>query len=150
MAHGREILTLGLQGEVLALPAGIVREILDIVPISDVPGAPPFAAGLINVRGKVVPLADLRVKLGMERQPPTIDSRIVVVEVDVDGEPTTIGLLADKVYEVTEVEETAVEPPPSIGMHWPPEYISGIGKRQSDFILLLDIDRILRMPQERD
>ena len=74
-----EILTLGLQGEIFALPAGIVREILDLAPVAEVPNAPPFVGGLINVRGKVVPLADLRVRFGMERTPPTADSRIVVV-----------------------------------------------------------------------
>ena len=140
MAH--EILTLGLQGETFAVPAGIVREILDLVPVTEVPNGPPFAAGLINVRGKVVPLADLRVPLAMERTPPTIDSRIVVVEVDLAGEPTTVGILADKVHEVTEIAETATEQTPRIGMRWRPEFIKGIGKRGDDFIIILDIDRV--------
>ena len=138
----QEILTLGLNGETFAVPAGIVREILDLVPVTGVPNAPPFAAGLINVRGKVVPLADLRVPLAMEQTPPTIDSRIVVVEVKLEGEPTTVGILADKVHEVTEVAEAAMEQTPRIGMRWRPEFIKGIGKRGDDFIIILDIDRV--------
>ncbi len=138
----QEILTLGLHGETFAVPAGIVREILDLVPVTEVPNAPLFAAGLINVRGKVVPLADLRVPLAMERIPPTIDSRIVVVEVDLAGEPTIVGILADKVHEVTEIAEAAMEQTPRIGMRWRPEFIKGIGKRGDDFIIILDIDRV--------
>jgi purine-binding chemotaxis protein CheW len=142
MVQGMEILTLGLQGEVFAVPAGIVREILDLIPVTEVPNASPFVAGLINVRGKVVPLADLRVRFGMEQRPPTIDSRIVVVEVELEGEPTTVGILADKVYEVTEVAETVIEQTPRIGMRWRPEFIKGIGKRGDDFIIILAIDRV--------
>ncbi len=137
-----EILTLGLQGEIFALPAGIVREILDLAPVAEVPNAPPFVGGLINVRGKVVPLADLRVRFGMERTPPTADSRIVVVEVDLDGEVTTVGLLADKVHEVTDVAEAAVEQTPRLGMRWRPDFVKGIGKRGDDFVIIIDIDRV--------
>ena len=137
-----EILTLGLQGEIFALPAGIVREILDLAPVAEVPNAPPFVGGLINVRGKVVPLADLRVRFGMERTPPTADSRIVVVEVDLDGEVTTVGLLADKVHEVTDVAEAAVEQTPRLGMRWRPDFVKGIGKRGDDFIIIVDVDRV--------
>lgn len=142
-----EVLTLGLQGETFALPASIVREILDLIPISEVPNASPFVGGLINVRGKVVPLADLRVRFGMERAPPTIDSRIIVVEVELEGESTTVGLMADKVYEVTELQDAAVEKTPRIGMRWNPEFIKGIGKRGDDFVILLDIDRVFGQPE---
>ncbi len=148
MAQGMEILTLGLHGETFAVPAGIVREILDLVPVTEVPNAPLFAAGLINVRGRVVPLADLRVPLAMEQTPATIDSRIVVVEVDLAGEPTIVGILADKVHEVTEIAETAMEQTPRIGMRWRPEFIKGIGKRGDDFIIILDIDRVFAAADE--
>lgn len=137
-----EVLTLGLEGEVFALEATHVREILDVVAITQVPNSRPFVNGLINVRGKVVPLADLRVKFGMEQKPPSIDTRIVVIEIDLDGNPTTIGLLADKVHEVTEVAASALEETPKIGMRWRPEYILCIGKRGSDFIVVLDIKRV--------
>lgn len=138
-----EILTLALSGEAFALEAVIVREILDLVTITTVPNAPEHAQGLINVRGKVVPLVDLRVRLGMTRQPNTIDTRIVVIEITLDGEPTMVGLLADKVYEVTEIDMQAIETTPKVGMRWPPEFIRGIGHRSGgDFLIILDIDRV--------
>src|ERR1700722_12654017 len=89
-----EILTLSLDGEIFAVEATHVHEILDLVPITEVPNSQPFVSGLINVRGKVVPLADLRLKFGMEQKPSTIDTRIVVIEIDLDGVPTTVGILA--------------------------------------------------------
>jgi len=137
-----EVLTVGLQGEIFALEAAYVREILDLVPITEVPSSAPFINGLINVRGKVVPLADLRMKLGMEQRPPTVDTRIVVIEFVIDGDPAIVGLRADKVYEITEIAASALEETPRIGMRWRPEYIRCIGKRGDDFIVVLDIERI--------
>lgn len=138
-----EVLTLGLQGEIFAVDAGNVREILDLVPVTEVPNARPFVGGLINVRGKVVPLADPRVPFGMERTPPTADTRIVVIEVDLDGEPTLVGLLADKVYEVTSLAPASLEETPRIGMRWRPDLIRCIGKRLDAFIIVLDLDGLL-------
>jgi purine-binding chemotaxis protein CheW len=137
-----EILTLDLQGEVFALEASCVREILDPPPITEVPGSQPFVPGLINVRGKVVPVADLRIRFGMELKPATIDTRIVVIDVDIEGEPTMVGIRADKVHEVTEVTAAALEEAPRIGMRWRPEFIRCIAKRGADFIIVPDIARI--------
>ena len=114
-----------------------------MVAVTEVPNSQPFVNGLINVRGKVVPYADLRIKFEMELAPPTIDTRIIVVDVDLDGVPTTVGLRADKVYEVTELGEAALTETPRIGMRWRPEYIRCIGKRQDDFIIVLDLSTIL-------
>lgn len=137
-----EALTLGLGGEIFAVDANSVREILDLIPVTEVPGAQPFVNGLINVRGKVVPLADLRLKFGMEQKAPTVDTRIVVVEVELDAEATIIGLLADKVFEVTEISRAAIEDTPDIGMTWRPDFITGIGKRGSEFIIIPNIVRL--------
>lgn len=137
-----EVLTLALQGEIFALEVAHVREILDLVPITEVPDSQPFLNGLINVRGKVMPLADLRLKFGMEQTPPTVDTRIVVIEVEIDGDMVTVGIRADKVYEITEVAASALEETPRIGMRWRPEFIHCIGKRGADFIVVLDIGRI--------
>ncbi len=138
-----EVLTLDLQGEIFAFDAGCVREILDLGAVTEVPGSQPFVSGLVNVRGKVVPLADLRVKLGMELKPPTIDTRIVVIEAEFSGEPTTVGIRADKVYEVTELAAASLNEVPRVGMTWRPEYIRCIGRRENDFIVVLDINRVL-------
>ena len=137
-----EVLTLCLDKQKFALEASHVREILDLVPVTEVPTAGAFVHGLINVRGKVVPLADMRTKFGMEQKPPTIDTRIVVIEINLDGDQTTIGLLADKVYEVTELAATVLEETPKIGMLWRHEYIRCIGKADDDFIVVLDIGAI--------
>jgi len=137
-----EVLTLRLDGHLFALEASHVREILDLGPVTEVPSAAPFVNGLINVRGKVVPLADLRLKFGMEKTTATIDTRVVVIEIDLAGDQTTIGLLADKVFEVTEIVPTEIEETPRIGMIWRQEYISCVGKRGDDFIIVLDIAAI--------
>lgn len=137
-----EALTLGLGGEIFAIDANSVHEILDLVPQTEVPGASPLVSHLINVRGKVVPLADLRIRFGMDCTAPTIDTRIVVVEILLDGEPTVVGLLADKVHEVTNIAGASIEDTPDIGMRWDPNLIKGIGKRGTDFIVIPDIVRI--------
>jgi purine-binding chemotaxis protein CheW len=136
------VLTLELQGEAFAIEAARVREILDLVPITEVPGADRFISGLINVRGRVVPLADLRLKFAMEPRPSTIDTRIVVIEVEIDGDPTVIGIRADKVNEVTELQPSALEETPRIGLHWRGEFITCIGKRDDDFIAVLNLSRV--------
>lgn len=135
-------LTISLHDEIFALEAGSVREILDMVPVTDVPGAPAFAGGLINVRGGIVPLADLRVMFGMERRPPDQDTRIVVMEIDIDGEATVAGILADRVYDVTDLEAASIEEAPKVGMRWRPEFVRGIGKRGGEFIIIPDMKQL--------
>jgi purine-binding chemotaxis protein CheW len=145
-----EVLTLDLDGEKFAVEASHVREILDLVPITDVPGAPLFVDGLINVRGKVVPLADLRVRFGMEQKPPTIDTRIIVLELELDGMPVIAGIRADKVHEVVEVAASALQEAPRVGMRWRPEFIRCIGKRGDDFVVVLDIERVFAAATHED
>ena len=140
--HTAWILTVGLGGEVFAIPAGIVREILDIGRVTPVPTAPAFIDNLINVRGRVVPLADLRVRFGMPAAEPTMDTRIVVLEVGLEGEPTTVAVLADKVYEVTQLDEVVSTDVPRIGSRWRPEFVAAIGRRNGQFVMVLDIDKV--------
>jgi purine-binding chemotaxis protein CheW len=142
LAQSMTALTLRLDDELFAVPAGSVREILDLVPITEVPNASPFVSGLINVRGRVVPLADLRVAFGMAQPEPDQDTRIVVMEVDVDGEPTVAGILADKVHDVTDIEAASIEEAPKVGMRWRADFVSGIGKRNGGFIIIPNLGRI--------
>ena len=137
--HSLVVLILELQGESFAIETRHVHEILDPVPITAVPGADHAVDGLINVRGRVVPLADLRLIFGM---PPEDDARIVVIEVEIDGDATTVGIRADKVNEVTELAAASLESTPRIGLRWEPEFISCIGKRNDTFIAVLDMGRI--------
>jgi purine-binding chemotaxis protein CheW len=145
-----EVLTFEIESEMFAVEAAHVREILDLGPITEVPHSQPFVNGLINVRGKVVPLADLRIRFGMEQKPPTVHSRIVVLEMAVDGEPLIAGIRADKVYEVTELAATALQEPPKVGLRWRPEFIRCIGKRGEQFIVVLDIERVFSLTRPAD
>jgi purine-binding chemotaxis protein CheW len=145
-----EVLTFDLQGEMFAVEAVHVREILDLVHITEVPHSDKFVNGLINVRGRIVPLADLRIKFGMELKPPTVDTRIVVLELELDGAPVTAGIRADKVYEVTEVAASELQETPKIGMRWRPEFIRCIAKRGDDFMAVLDIARVFSGTAQED
>ena len=136
------VLILELQGESFAIETRHVREILDPVPVTAVPGAEQAVDGLINVRGRVVPLADLRLLFGMPPQEAGRDARIVVIDVQIDGDATTIGVRADKVNEVTELAAASLETTPRIGLHWEPEFIACIGKRNDAFVAVLDMGRI--------
>ncbi|MFS8144806.1 chemotaxis protein CheW [Rhizobium sp. BR 249] len=137
-----EVLTFDLNGETFALEAVIVQEILDLLPETAVPGSQPFVASVINFRGKVIPLADLRLAFGMEAAEATIDSRFIVIEIDLHGEPTLVGLRTDKVNEVTTLAKTASEAPPSVGMRWRADYINCLVKRGGEFIILPNLQAI--------
>ena len=139
----RQVLMLGLAGEMFALDARQVREILDPIPVTRVPGAQPYVSSVLNVRGKVIPLADLRVRFGMPPASITPDSRFIVLEIDLAGEPTTIGIVADKVYEVTDLDTTTLQKAPPIGMRWRPEFIAAIAKWKEEFIIVPNMKQIL-------
>lgn len=140
-----EVLTFNLNGETFAIEAIRVQEILDLLPETSVPGASRFAATVINFRGRVIPLADLRLAFGMEAAEATIDSRVVVIELDLMGETTLIGLRTDKVNEVTTLAHSASEPPPSVGMRWRPDYIDGLFKREGEFIIQPNLQAIFAL-----
>ena len=145
-----ELLTFNIAGETFALEAAIVREILDLVPETKVPGSRPFVNAVINFRGKVIPLADIRVALGVEPASATIDSRIVVVEMELGGVESLVGLRTDKVNEVTTLSRRASEPPPRIGMKWPPEFIERLIKRDGEFIILPNLRAIFASTRRAD
>jgi len=134
-----EVLTFEIGGETFALEAAIVREILDLLPEAIVPGSRPFVNAVINFRGKVIPLADIRVAMGMPMTATTIDSRIVVVELDLDGTPSLVGLRADRVNEVTSLSKAGGEPPPRVGLKWPPQFIQCLIHREGAFIIFPDL-----------
>ena len=137
------VLMMGLGDEIFAIEAGIVREIIDPVPATRVAGAKPHLPGVVNVRGNVIPLADIRVRFGMERRPATADTRIVVMEVEIDGEPVVVGVIADKVHDVTEIMPSDCQEAPRIGLHWRPEYVRFIARWNDDFIVVPEMERIL-------
>ena len=138
-----QVVMIGLGEEKFALDAGLVREIIDPVPVTKVAGARAFVPSVINVRGNVIPLADLRIRFGMPQLDNSADTRIVVIELTLDGEPVLVGVTADKVYEVTEISQTDVQQTPRVGMHWKPEFIRFIAKWREEFVIVPNMERIL-------
>jgi purine-binding chemotaxis protein CheW len=138
-----QVVMVGLEDEKFALDAGLVREIIDPIPATRVAGARPFLPSVINVRGNVIPLADLRIRFGMPIQENSADTRIVVIEVDIEGDPILVGVVADKVYEVTEISRADVQQTPRVGMHWKAEFINFIAKWREDFVIVPNMERIL-------
>lgn len=138
----RQYLTFKLEGEVFALDVGKVREILDYTNITKVPQTPDFMKGVINLRGSVVPVVDMRLKFGIPPQEKTVDTCIVVVEINIDGEATILGALVDSVQEVFELEPSQIESAPRIGTKLRTDFILGMGKRDDQFVIILDIDKV--------
>lgn len=135
-------LTFTLAEETFALQVRNVREVLDLTDVTKVPRTPNFMRGVINLRGSVVPVVDMRIKFGLPTVKDTMDTCIIVVEVNLDGEKTEIGALADSVQEVFELSPGDIQPPPSIGMRLQSNFIKGMGKRDEKFIIILDIDKV--------
>jgi purine-binding chemotaxis protein CheW len=137
-----QYLTFTLAEEVFAVDVARVREILEMTSITKVPQVPDFMRGVINLRGCVVPVIDLRLKFGMEETAQTVNTCIIVVEVDMDGENIVLGALADSVQEVIEMEKSQIEAAPHIGTHLKTEFLKGMGKHNERFVMILDIDRV--------
>jgi purine-binding chemotaxis protein CheW len=142
IAKTNQYLTFGLSSEVFAVEVAKVREILDYTMITKVPRTPEFMRGVINVRGSVVPVVDLRLKFGMTRTERTLGTCIIVMEIAVEGETIILGALADSVQEVIELEPDQIEPAPRIGAQVRNEFIRGMGKTDGGFIMILNIDTV--------
>ena len=134
-------ITFRLADEMFAVDVNQVREILDSPKITPIPNTPAFMRGVINVRGSVVPVIDMRQKFGMPAIENTANTRIIVLELELDGKALVLGALADSVKEVIELSPEQTEAPPRIGSRWKSEFIKGIGKQNEEFIILLDIER---------
>ena len=142
-----QYLTYKLGDEVFALDIAKVREVLDYTPITKVPRTPEFMRGVINLRGSVVPVVDLRLKLGMTGTEKTVNTCIIITEVTVDSETTVLGALADSVQEVVDLEPGQIEPAPQIGTRLNTEFIKGMGKQNNRFIIILDINRVFSVDE---
>lgn len=137
-----QYLTFHLDKERFSLDISQVREVLDFTSVTKVPRTPDFMRGVINLRGSVVPVIDLRLKMGMPETVKTVNTRIIIVEVIVDSEATILGIIADSVEEVCEIESGMIAPPPKIGTRLKTEFIKGMGKLGEEFIIILDIDKV--------
>jgi purine-binding chemotaxis protein CheW len=137
-----QYLTFKLGEETFALDVAEVREILDFTTITKVPMTPPFMRGVINLRGSVVPVMDLRLMFNMSETEKTVNSCVIVIEMTMDCDNVVIGVLADAVQEVIDLEPAQIEPAPRIGTKMNTEYLQGMGKYNGAFLMILNIDRI--------
>jgi len=142
MTDMTQYLTFTLADEVFSLDITRVREVLDYTIITRVPRTPEYMRGVINLRGSVVPVVDLRLKFGMEACGVTVNTCIIIVDATVNGATTVLGLLADSVQEVIELGRESIMPPPRIGTKLDTEFITGMGRQDDRFIIILDIDRV--------
>jgi purine-binding chemotaxis protein CheW len=135
-------ITFKLGDEVFAINVAQVREVLDLSVITKLPTAPEYLRGVVNVRGSATTVVDLRLKFGLPRVPDTAHTRIIVLEVMLDGQPCVIGGLADSVHEVVELDASQIAPPPAIGMRWRTDLIQGVSRRGDQFIIIFDIEKV--------
>jgi purine-binding chemotaxis protein CheW len=142
ITEARQYLAFSLGDESFALDVANLREILEFTTVTKVPQTPTFMRGVINLRGNVVPVIDMRLKFNLSRAETTVDTCIIVVEVTFYEEHAVIGALVDSVQEVFELEPGDIEPAPKIGTQLKTEFIKGIGKRDNRFIMILDIEKI--------
>jgi purine-binding chemotaxis protein CheW len=144
--------TLGVGDELFAAPVESVQEILDMRPIARLPQAPANLLGMIDVRGQGIAVLDLRLTLGLEPADNTENTRIIVLTIAPSGRGLTVGLRADRVYEVTVLDAVELEPPPAVDGARLGQSIAGIGRRNGQFVTVLDLDQLfgdLQLPAEQ-
>ena len=142
-----QFLTFRLDEEIFALDITKVREVLDYTIVTKVPRTPDFMRGVINLRGSVVPVIDLRLKFGMSATESGVNTCIIIAEVQVDNETIVLGALADAVQEVLDLDPGSISPPPRIGTKLRTEFIKGMGKQNDRFIIILDIDKVFSVDE---
>lgn len=143
MAENAQYVTLGVAGDLYAAPVEQVQEILDMRPVARLPKAPANLLGMTDVRGEGVPVLDLRLTLGLPHAEDTENTRIVVLKLGHEARDITVGLRTDRVYEVTVLDNGALEPPPAVAAGWNSSAVAGIGRRNGNFVTVLDLDRLL-------
>ena len=137
-----QYLTFALGEEVFALETGSVREVIELVSVTRIPKTPPFMRGVINLRGHAVPVVDLRIKFDMPKVADTVNTCIIIVDVEVEGENCYMGAIVDSVREVFEMTSDQINPPPRMGTSIRADFIRGMGKQNEEFIMILDIGKV--------
>jgi len=145
-----QYLTFKLRDEVFALDISKVREVLDFTTVTKVPQTPDYMRGVINLRGNVVPVVDMRLKFGLSLTENSVNTCIIITEILVDGESTIVGAMADSVQEVLDLEPEQIEPPPRIGVKLNIDFILGMGKHNDQFIIILNIDKVFSANEMAD
>ncbi|NLY40817.1 MAG: chemotaxis protein CheW [Desulfovibrionales bacterium] len=143
----QQYLTFALGEEVFALETESVREVIELVSITRIPKTPAFMRGVINLRGHAVPVVDLRTKFDLPQVADTVNTCIIIVDVDVDGENSAMGAIVDSVREVFEMSSDQINPPPRMGTAVRADFIKGMGKQNEEFVMILDIAKVFS-PEE--
>src|SRR5689334_22486599 len=137
-----QYVTFSLGDEVFAVPVEVVREILDHEEAFKIPHGPDYLLGLRDVRGQGVPVVDLRLRLGMTKTEKTPHTRILVLDVQIGEKMLTLGLVADRVYEVIPFRRDEIEGAPDIGVTWRSDYIAVVVRRNGSFVVIVDLARL--------
>lgn len=137
-----QYITFKLGDELFAINVFQVREVLDLSPVTKVPTAPAYLRGVVNVRGKAVPVVDLRCRFGLPQTADTVHTRIVVLELELEGQMCVVGGQADSVHEVIELEASEIAPPPRLATRWKTDIVRGMARRGNDFIIVLDVGAV--------
>lgn len=138
-----QYVTLCLGAEVFAAPVSLVREILDYRESFRIPEGPNYLLGLIDVRGRATPVIDLRIKLRLPPVPPSPSTRIMVLDVPLEDRVLSLGLVADRVLEVATFCQSQIEAAPDVGVPWASDYIAGVVRRESGFVVLFNLPHLL-------
>lgn len=139
----QQLLTFLLDNEVYGADISQIQEVLEYRKVTKVPRTPEFMLGVINLRGQVVPVIDLRRLFEMTVIENTVNTCIVIVDVTLDGESIAIGILADAVKEVIELTQVDICAPPRLGHRIDTRFISGVGKHEDEFVIILDLGRVI-------
>lgn len=137
-----QYLTFSLDKEIFALEIDSVKEVLELTKITKVPRTPESMRGVINLRGHAVPVFDLRNKFYLPKAEDTVDTCIIILDVEQDDEALTIGALVDSVSEVIEISPDTIEPVPAMGLSLDNKFVKGMGRHNDDFVILLDCMKI--------
>jgi purine-binding chemotaxis protein CheW len=141
--EGGKFLTFLMANEKYGLEILKVREIMGMMDVTSIPTTPAFIRGVINLRGKVIPVVDLRLKFGLEAKEDTQRTCIIVVHLTHTAQQMTMGIIVDEVSDVLDIDQNQIEPPPSFGANIRTDFILGMGKVDQKVMTMLDIDRVL-------
>ena len=145
--QGQQYLTFSVSKELFAIPIAAIKEIIEYRVPTDVPMMPAYIRGVINLRGRVVPVIDLSVRFGRGKGEVSKRTCIVILEINQDEQQQDISIVVDAVSAVVDIADADIEPPPKFGARLRADFISGMGKLGEQFVILLNVDRVLSIEE---
>ena len=147
VSRTHQFLTFRLGAEVYAIDVASTREVIDFANITPLPKTPEWIRGVVNLRGNVIPVLDLKLRLGIGVTERTKNTCILILELLLEGEPLVLGIVADAVQEVLEIDAAQIAPPPRPTAKASTAYIRGMGRRAEGMLIILDVDRVFGSSQ---